>query len=280
MKTARKMAVARQLSRIVLAARRLVGKGPVGTFRRGGLLWQLDLREGIDLAIYLMGGFEREALCAYSRLVRPGDTVVDIGANVGAHTLPLAALVGDAGRVVAIEPTDYAVEKMRRSIALNDGIAKRISVVQALLVDGERQRAPSMVHSSWPLEEAGEVHPVHRGRLMPVSRARVITLDEILGELGHSRIDVIKLDVDGAELGVLRGASHTLRAWRPLIIMELAPHVHEERGSSLGELVSLVTTFGYEFRDLATERPLPAEARELAKVIPAGGSINVIARPV
>ena len=72
------------------ALRTLAGKGDVGVFRRGGIVWELDLREGIDFAIYLQGGFEAATLREYGRIVRSGFVALDIGANIGSHTLPLA----------------------------------------------------------------------------------------------------------------------------------------------------------------------------------------------
>ena len=57
-------------------------------------VWELDLREGIDFAIYLQGGFEPAALAGGVGVVKPGSVALDIGANIGSHTLPLAQIVG------------------------------------------------------------------------------------------------------------------------------------------------------------------------------------------
>jgi hypothetical protein len=73
--------------------------------RRRGIRWDLDLAEGIDLSIYLLGAFEPRLVGAYRKLIRPGACILDIGANIGAHTLQFAQLVGDRGKVVAYEPT-------------------------------------------------------------------------------------------------------------------------------------------------------------------------------
>lgn len=84
--------------------------------RRDGIHWDLDLSEGIDFAIFLLGGLELRTLRLYRRLVQPGDTVLDVGANIGAHALPLARLVGASGRVVAFEPTQFAFCKLQRNL--------------------------------------------------------------------------------------------------------------------------------------------------------------------
>src|SRR5215469_4528356 len=106
--TRRKIALARTAQRAVMFGRRAFRKGPQTNVRRRGLAWDLDLREGIDFAIWLLGAFESTTIGAYTRLIRPGDVVFDVGANVGAHTLHLARAVGRTGRVHAFEPTEWA----------------------------------------------------------------------------------------------------------------------------------------------------------------------------
>src|SRR2546423_1295891 len=119
LKTSHKILIARLLNWIVTGARKLVGLGPQVTVIRQGVKWTLDLNEGIDFSIWLLGGFEPQTLRQYEKLVKPGSTVIDIGANVGAHTLPFARLVGKSGRVVAFEPTKWAIGKLKRNLELN-----------------------------------------------------------------------------------------------------------------------------------------------------------------
>ena len=77
----------------------------------------------IDFAIYLGGMFERNTALALRKLVRPSSLVLDIGANIGAHTLRLANLVGSSGRVFAFEPTDFAYSKLQANLDLNPALA-------------------------------------------------------------------------------------------------------------------------------------------------------------
>ena len=96
-KTKQKILLARWVQLLVMAARRLAGRGPSTQVTRQGIRWAQDLREGIDFSIWLLGSFEPETVRCYQRLIRPGDVVLDIGANIGAHTLPLARAVGPSG---------------------------------------------------------------------------------------------------------------------------------------------------------------------------------------
>ncbi|HUI96053.1 MAG TPA: FkbM family methyltransferase [Xanthobacteraceae bacterium] len=275
--TRQKIALARMAQRPVVAARRLAALGPVARVRRRGVNWSLDLREGIDFSIWLLGAFELATVQAYERLVAPGSIVLDIGANVGAHTLHLARAVGARGKVWAIEPTDYAIGKLRTNIALNPELSDRIACCQVMLVETDDRVAVPPLHSSWPLTGERDLHERHGGRLMPADNARALTLDSLLRELGIGPIDFIKLDIDGHECEMLRGAQGTLRASHPTIVLELSPHQLDENGGSIEGLIDLLASAGYGLQDLASRAPLPMNGTALRALIPHGASRNAIA---
>jgi FkbM family methyltransferase len=275
--TSAKIRVARVLSAIFLVSRKLAGLTPHVVARRRGVTWDLNLAEGIDFAIYLLGGFEVRTLKRYETLIREGDVVLDIGANVGAHTLPLAQLVGKSGRVYAFEPTRYAFTKQLANIALNPELAPRISAQQMMLTSSNAAELPSAVYSSWPLESAKDLHVDHHGRLMTTEGARPCTLDTFLTENGVTRVDFIKIDVDGNEAAVLRGADATLQKFKPRIMIELAPYVHGESPGEFDQLIESITRMGYELKDMATGRLLPKTPGALRRSIPEMGGLNVLA---
>ena len=275
--TRQKISLARQCQRPLVAARRLLGLGAETEVRRGGLRWQLDLNEGIDLSIFLLGAFERRTIRAYRKIVRAGDLVLDIGANVGAHTLPLARQVGPSGRVIAFEPTDFAFAKLSRNVALNPDLAERITLSRTMLVDAG-ETLPETLYASWPVHGQG-VHPTLRARAMSTAQARAVTLDAFAADL--PRIDFIKLDVDGHEARVLRGARAALGRFRPTMIVELAPYTLDDApgGDALDELLELLREARYVLTELGSARRLPDRTRELRALIPDGGGVNAIARP-
>ncbi len=279
MKTKTKIALAGLLARAVLAWRRQRGLPPHGIFRRGGLLWELDLRQGIDFAIFLFGAFEPATGRFYRRLVRKGDLVLDLGANIGAHTLPLAALAGPSGRVVAFEPTDFAFGKLGRNLALNPAVAARVTPVQAFLVAGEAAVRPEGIPSAWPLRggEGTEAHAVHGGVFHSLRAATVTTVDAWWRQEGEGRVALVKLDVDGHEMDVLQGAAGLLGSSRPLLLMEFAPYLLPEHGSSFAGLLELLRDLDYEARTFGG-RLLPLDSG-LAQRIPHGASLNVCLHP-
>ena len=271
------MALARLASRLVLGLRRTLGRPNRTVARRGGIAWDLDLSEGIDLSIFLLGGFEPSTVKLYRKLVKPGDTVLDIGGNIGAHTLPLARLVGTRGRVIAFEPTAYAIGKMRANMALNPDLADRISACQVMLVANDAGSLEPKIYSSWPLfDTGGEVHRDHGGQLKDTTGAVATTLDRAFQSAGASTVDFIKMDVDGHEHEVLAGGKDTIGTHRPPILMELAPYRFEEGSRDLEGMLELLEGWGYSMHDAGTNRRLPFDAVRLREMIPAGQTCNVL----
>lgn len=277
--TRHKIACARVASDVVCGARRLAGLGPVVQTRRGGILWNLDLREGFEFSIFLLGGIEPDTQAACRRLVKEGDVVLDIGANLGAHTLPLAKLAGATGCVHAFEASDDAFRRLRTNIDLNPDLEKRITTHQILLAADSAAAKPDGIPSSWPLHAGGgdRLHPVHLGCYHSVSGAVVMSLDEWAARVQLEKIDFIKLDVDGYEIDVLEGAASLMARHRPLLLMEFMPYVYPERGTTFARLLEVLSGFGYAAESLRGE-PLELVA-ELAQRIPSGGSMNVLLRP-
>lgn len=279
--TRTKIRLARLAQGPLLLLRRLVGRGPVAAVRRNGVNWRLDLREGIDFSVWLLGRFEPGTTTALARLVGPGSVVLDIGANMGAHTLPLAARVGPAGRIHAFEPTDGAMARLRANIEANGkDFTDRIIVSQVMLAGRPDAGLPDTLCSSWPLAGAPDADDIHGGVPVSTAGAGVTTLDDWAREVAPARVDLVKIDVDGHECEVLRGGLDMLRRYRPPIVIELAPAVLADHGTGLEALLELLCgAAGYTLFDENGTAPLPDDPAILRGMIPEGGSINVLARP-
>jgi FkbM family methyltransferase len=259
-------------------ARRLAGKSDQAEVARRGIRWSLDLSEGIDFSIYLVGAFEWSTALTLDKLVKPGDIVFDIGANIGAHTLPMARKAGNDGRVFAFEPTAFAFQKLQKNLSLNPDLRARVEPCQTMLTDDPTAAVRDEIYSSWPLRAGEGNHPKHQGQLTATVGAVTDTLDSFVKQKQISRLDLIKIDVDGDEYPVLRGGIETLRRLRPTILLELAPWVHAEQGNSFPAMIDLLDELGYTLEKVGSNPKLPLSASELERMIPDGGSINAVAR--
>ena len=278
MKTIHKIAAARVMYHAIHAGRTLLGRADQEIFVRDGVTYDLDLSQGIDFGIFLGNIYERQTKVALRKLVSPASLVLDIGANIGAHTFHLAQLVGPNGRVMAFEPTDFAFRKLRRNLDLNPSLASRVEAYHCFLTACDGTNVPNAIYSSWPLTGATGLHAKHLGREMQADSAQARSLDSILSERADRKVQLVKLDVDGFECDVLRGATTMLRDMRPVFVLELAPYVLEERGASLDQLLSYFIPNGYVFYEERTRKPLPTSAKELHRLISGGEGINAIAR--
>lgn len=167
---------------------------------------------------------EEEPIFAdWMRHARPGCVLVDVGMGWGNYTMPALA----AGATVhAFEPSQEQVETVQLAIGAN-GFGPRCTVHMHALFDG----------GSYPPELAAWVH----GQAYPAKDVEYFRLDECV----TSRVDAIKIDVEGGELGVLRGAEKTLRRCKPIVLVEdhagINPgHVISEYPESLGGTAALI----------------------------------------
>jgi FkbM family methyltransferase len=276
--TRQKIALASLLFRVVRIVRsRLLRKSNRSVCKRNGIFWELDLQEGIDFSIWLLGGFELKTMRLYKVLIKKGDIVLDIGANVGAHTLPFAKIVGPCGKVYAFEPTEYAFRKLLRNVSLNHDLYGQVNTVQAMLLNENNQdHSPSFLYSSWPLIHQEDLHKQHRGRLMTIKGAEKTSLDDFVNRTMINRVDFIKIDVDGNEIDVLQGSWGTIQKFRPIILMEFAPYLFENNKRHMEKILSDLVAIGYEVRDAATQRLLPCDLHSLERIVPDYGSINIL----
>ncbi len=168
-----------------------------------------------------------EEYAAFRAAVRPGDVVLEAGANVGAYTVLFAQWVGAAGRVFAFEPDPTAAAGLRQHIALN-AVADRVTPVTAAVADG---RDPVLRLALGESSGTSRLLQPNEAPVANSSEVRATSIDQFCAE--HRLAPrVIKIDVEGAELAALRGARATIAAaGRDLqLFVEMHPHLWTELG--------------------------------------------------
>jgi FkbM family methyltransferase len=233
-----------------------------------GTRFELDLGETIDLTLYLKQ-FERDVVQAIEAICKPGMTAIDVGANIGAHALRLARLVGETGHLYAFEPTGYAFRKLSRNLSLNNFPHAR--AIQMALSSERARNREIRLRSSWRTNGQDTT---------TTDSVDFIPLDDWCQNEGVDNLDLIKLDVDGNEFPVISGGMNTIRRHRPILVMEaVGPHFDDDARNPYVALAEL----GYRFQDTKTGVHY-AGPREIGALLPRGDygmtrSLNVIARP-
>ena len=245
--------------------------------RRGGINYEVDLSEGIDLSLFVFGGFQNH-ITDMKYFSLPADAVVlDIGANTGGIALRFAQRV-PYGLVYAFEPTAYAYQKLLTNLSLNAELAARIKPIQAFVSDQASSNCSIAAYSSWKIDgSAVAAHPLHGGVMQTAESIDVVTIDDFCREKEITRLDLIKIDTDGHELQVLRGARQVLGQYLPHIIFEAGLYLIEERGDSFEQYVDYLSAFGYALINSSNGHQITRD--NYRREIPLRSTIDVVAIP-
>jgi FkbM family methyltransferase len=190
--------------------------------------WWLPASRGKVLRV-LGGSYEPEQTRLFERHVRPGHVVLDVGAHVGYYTLLSAVLAGEGGAVWSFEPNPRNARFLRRHAEINGLASVRVTEAAVAAADGTARFDFGSGSGTGHLATAGALE------------VRTVRLDRFCAEKGIAP-DVVKIDVEGAEMEVLRGARATLARHRPTIF--LSTHGAEVHRESLAFMAGA----GYECR--------------------------------
>jgi len=186
----------------------------------------------------------QKVLCDH---LRPGDVVFDIGANFGMHSLYAARLVGTAGQVYAFEPVPSNLQLLYRNLRLN-----RLQAVVTVVPKAVSDSPETFLEMYLPADSlavTASLRPAAGD--LSVTRVANVRLDDFAcAEV--QRLRLIKIDVEGAELEVLRGGVNLLRRVRPLLLIEVHGFALPQFGANVEMLQSFLAELGYH------EKPLDA----------------------
>jgi len=228
---------------------------------------ELTLSNDTSQQIFVAGCTEPNELTWLAEVLRPGMTFVDAGANEGLFTTLAARCVGVSGRVVAIEPSSREIARLKRNVELN-GLTN-VSVVPVALSDHEGQASLHIAQGRHAgLNSLGM--PCYATPVQAVETVPLRPLDAVCRELAIERVDVMKIDVEGAEAALLRGAEQIIRRDRPAILLEVNQEALANQGSSATDLLAWLESAGYTILHFGADgRPSPDAPR----------SDNVVAWP-
>jgi FkbM family methyltransferase len=232
--------------------------------RGDGLLMELDSRSWIDWNLLFRGDYEPHLTRLWNELATEGAVAIDVGANIGAHTLTMAQCVGPRGRVLAFEPNPLVREVMVRNLALN-GIS-HVTVFECAL--GSQ---PGTLPLRVPKRDSAEFSNMGLASLVALEtphdlvNVEIRTLDDVLESEGIARVDVIKIDVQGYEMETLRGMRECLARHRPAVAFEYDAWAWRQAHVQPMEAFELFKAAGYDLfrldgRPGAARQPLDRTA--------------------
>ena len=240
--------------------------------RLDGNIWRLDDRQDVDCNLLRHGIFERESTHWVRKLVKRGMTVADVGANFGYYTILLSRLVGSTGKVYAFEPSSRFRGRLEGHIQENQ--CTNVIVVPFGLSD---QTDVSTLY------EGGDSATLHwcDERKTPVATETIPlrTLDDYASEANFERLDFVKVDIDGNEPRFVAGAVHTLRKYRPILLMEFMQLALLKANSNVEALAAKLGELGYILHSERTGKPFANRTEFLINAMNCDQSVNILCFP-
>lgn len=236
-----------------------------------GISFFLDPGDLIPISILRTGQWQPEIWSSISPAISEGGVFLDVGAHIGYFSIKAARKVGSTGHVVSFEPNPEVLKLLRDNVAANH--ASNVTVEPIACTD----RDQALTLYSVPTNNTG-ASSLARDNAQPWSpdirgyQVRGRPIDAVVRELNLSRVDAIKVDVEGAEVSVLRGAIGTLKRFHPKLVVEVSAPQLATFNTTPADLFSLIESAGYNHG-----RPLNAkeddwewtvgDARNLASTI-------------
>lgn len=227
--------------------------------------FKCDLADWLGQYVYLNGVYEPPTAAAIAMLIKPGDTMIDVGANAGFFSLMGASLVGEGGRVLSFEPIPSVREILATNIKLNgydniDVFPVALSNQTAVVKIYEGPIGHKGISSLRPI-------PSHSGQI----EINAIALDDMTDRI--NTVSLIKIDVEGAELLALTGMEKLVRRDHPSFIIEFTDKYLQSFGHSAKQLAGWLESHGYKLYRINDDGlfPLDIDAPDLP------GQYNVLA---
>lgn len=205
----------------------------------------LDVRAGHRR--YALGTYEPEIAALIQSTLKGGETVMDVGANIGYSTLLMARQVGPTGRVIAFEPLPTVFELLRENLRLNNLLWAHAECKAVTDHDGETRMQSE---SGNPLSLTSCV--AEEGDFVVAT----VSIDRYVETAGLMRLDLVKIDVEGAEDVVVQGMAKSLQKFRPVVLVEI--HASDGRKS---EALERLEGTGYRLSRVDPTGPSPCDTR-------------------
>lgn len=191
----------------------------------------------IEWKILAEGTYESATGNLISLSLLPGDWALDIGANIGIHSLRMAKAVGSGGRVISCEPLAHLRKKLQANLTLNR-LEQQVVIMDKAISDvpGKTQMSgdpASFNQGTGRMESTGS------------TEVEVITGDALLESLGAARLDLIKIDIEGYEMKAISGLKNSIRKYKPRILVEYDRDYWQKCGSSWDEFKTFLKSCNY-----------------------------------
>lgn len=199
----------------------------------------------IDRNILIFGTYDENLHLMIETLLKPGMVCMDVGANLGEMTLHMAARVGPGGRVYAFEPVSSVRERLQAHVERN-GVGATVKILPLALSNQTGRTRIHFATATADNQGLASIVNADETRLPLAEEVATTTLDEFVAREEIARLDLMKIDIQGAEPLLFAGATTTLRTLSPDLLIEISPRDLQHSRSSGKDLIHLIESHGYE----------------------------------
>lgn len=264
------------IAKIIYKVIKVFIRNDIQVVERNGIKLELDLKEGIELSLFLFGNFQKHITENKVMNIKKDSIIFDVGGNNGAISLLFAKQVTN-GKVYSFEPTEYALKKFNRNLELNPSLAKRIVLTNAFMSSKNEDSSDIIAYSSWPVNSnKDEKHEVHGGIAKQAIDVPSFTMDTFCKNNQINQLDFIKIDTDGHEFEVLQGAKETLQSLKPIIIFEIGLYIMEEMNLKFEDYYNYFSSLHYS---VCTVHGKDVNLSNYRTYILENGTVDLIAKP-
>lgn len=202
-----------------------------------------NLKEIFQANIFLSQEYNDGAVNFIRKRLREGDNAIDVGANIGCITLQMAQLVGNTGKIIAIEADMSNFSMLKENIQLNN--FKNVDAINNAVADCDNKEIKLFITR----DNIGMNSMFYRDGILSKESftiLKTITLDSILESYDLRNIILIKIDVEGMEMDVMTGAKQTIKKYRPILVIEVSAELLNYYGLTVKNFKENICSFGYE----------------------------------
>lgn len=210
----------------------------------------MDTRDFIDWHILFFGSYEKDLVAVLKKIVKPGMIIIEAGANTGSETFILGKLTGSEGKVLAFEPVGHIYQKLLVNKKLNPEISS-VQIFENAL--GGQNETISLYIADTELSNQGMSSKIKFEEAVDSIQVKQYTIDHFAEEQQLDKVDLIKIDVQGAEAEILYGASKVLAKHHPIIVLEADGHL-DSQFNVAENLFALLTNLNYELFSVTKRR--------------------------
>jgi FkbM family methyltransferase len=226
------------------------GKQTLELERKGiAFTLEVDPKNGIiERDLIVKGVFSPHLYDVFTEMIQRGNTVVDVGANIGYFTLLFSKIVGENGKVYSFEPVSQIYSKLEKNIEINS-VGNIVAENYAL---GEEQ---SELTINYQESSSGQSSLINKTQNSVSEKIHVVTLDSYLEKF--DALDFVKIDIEGFEFQALRGMQKTLKKFKPSVVMEFSPllyrNIDEDYLGYSRSLLNFMMALGYRIKNIDGE---------------------------